>query len=123
MELSHKYTIFVLRTIKDMKILNEIVKTNVKADLDFAEFYLEHNGRKFRVHYEATRDVPCARIGGDWYQSLSIMTADGTWEQITDARVVGAYTHYELCNTPIQMAKYMLDKAIKKFQDYIIKIY
>ena len=97
---------------------------NFKGEyFDFAEFYYEHNGRKFKVHYEGTSSMPCASIGHDWYQSLSVMKEDGTWEQVTDAKVVGAPTHYELHYKRAAEARALLAEADKKFQSYIKKIY
>lgn len=92
---------------------------------DFAEFYYEHNGKKFRVHYEATRDAPCARTGMDWYQSLSIMTPDGTWKQVADAEIVGAVSHYTLRDNYQNAAliEKMLADAEIKFKSYIEKIW
>ena len=106
-----------------MKTIEKIVRFDSKGYLDFAELYYEHNGRKFKVHYEATTSSPCASIGHDWYQSLSIMKEDGTWEQVTDAKVVGAPTHYEMAYRREADIRPMLAEAEKKFQSYIKKIY
>ena len=111
-----------------MKVIDKIINNYEGARgpvFRFAEFYYEHNGHKFKVHYEAEDSVPCASVGMDWYQSLSIMTSDGTWKQVSDAKVVGACTHYELDNNKTREAKIkeMLDDADKKFQDYIVKLW
>ncbi len=106
-----------------MKTIERIVKTNDRNNLVFAEFYYEHNGKKFRVHYVATTDRPLASIGGDWEQSLSIMLPDGTWEQVADAAIVGAVTHYDLCYKQMEKVRPLLDDAEKKFQAYIKKIW
>ena len=105
-----------------MKTIDKII--NFKEDyFNFAEFYYEHNGRKFKVHYENTSSMPCATKGSDWYQSLSVMKEDGTWGQVSDAEIVGAPTHYRLHNTKSAQARPLLDEADKKFQSYIKKIY
>ena len=107
-----------------MKTLKKIVKIDV-GHFNFAEFYFEHNGKKFKVHYEATSSMPCAATGHDWYQSLCIMTNDGTWAQITDAEVLGAVTHYQLYRNRdnISFVNDKLDEAEKIFKKYIEEIY
>ena len=107
-----------------MKTLRKIIDKRNNL-FNFAEFYYEHNGRKFKVHYEATGDMPCASRGNDWYQSLSVMTNDGTWEQVTDAEILGAVSHYDLYRhrTDIAFVEKELNKAEKIFKQYITEIY
>lgn len=109
-----------------MKTIEKIVKTYVEYGrefLEFAEFYYEHNGKKFRVHYEGTTSIACASIGQDWYESLSVMTKDGTWQQVADAKIVGAVGHAKLWHTEMEKVIPLLDDAEKKFKAYIKKIW
>lgn len=89
------------------------------------DVYLEYNGHKFQIHYEAEDSTPCATRGSDWYNSLKIMTSDGTFSQITDAQTIGAPTHYDmktLCRRG-QPFDALMEKAIVKFKEFIETIY
>ncbi|MBO7509943.1 MAG: hypothetical protein J6T35_02060 [Bacteroidales bacterium] len=89
------------------------------------DVYLEHNGHKFQIHYEAEDSVPCATRGNDWYNALKIMTEDGAFEQITDAQVVGAPTHYEMKRYARRGMSFApeMEEAIAKFKEFIEAIY
>lgn len=86
----------------------------------FATRIVEHNGNKFRIHLEDTSNSPCASVGQDWYHSLSIMTADGTFKQITDAKEVGSSVSHYRCNlgTPTDF-----ETLCRDFCDYIRLVY
>lgn len=89
------------------------------------DVYLEHNGHRFQIHYEATDSSPCATRGNDWYNALKIMTADGTFDQITDAEVVGAPTHYAMMSLWRRGLPFdaLIESAIEKFKEFIEAIY
>ena len=107
-----------------MKQLKKIINTD-GGRFHFAEFYYEHNGKKFKVHYEATTNVPCASKGGDWYQSLCVMKPDGTWQQVTDAEMLGAVSHYELDrhDRDLDYVGAKLNEAERIFKKHIVDIY
>ena len=95
-----------------MKILFENIKR------DSATRIVEYNGKKFRMHLEYTHSMPMAIKGHDWYHSLSILTDNGTFSQITDAEEVGSSVSHYRC-----IVERDFPKLCEDFENYIKAVY
>lgn len=75
---------------------------------------IEHNGRKFKIYLYI--DTSCNCIGFNRDCCLSVMTADGTFEEVVDNWSIG-----------LSIDKYHAPSAIKTavegFKDFIKKVY
>lgn len=95
-----------------MKILFENIKRYSATRI------VEYNGKKFRMYLEGTNSMPCASVGHDWYHSLSILTDNGKFSQITDAEEVGSSVSHYRCTVEKDFPKLCED-----FENYIKAVY
>lgn len=82
---------------------------------------VEYNGKKFKMYLESTSNSPCATVGNDWYHALKVMAADGTWNQVADAKSVGStVSHYNVRNGSLTSS---FNTLCEDFEKYIIAVY